>query len=188
MSYARKSWSEERSSWHAVILLNLVRSVNIIVDVLGTVDTKEAAVDDNALTDSARAVKGIQGPSLKHRKVMFRLAPLRQIEKDLKNYIGAGSTEIDVARTNKTDDVITNVHIEVNKTLFQEFCIRSSSGWKSVLDQIRHPISGKETQLHRVACHVVASCREEIRWLWEDSLTQQILEGRQLRLEDSPGL
>ncbi|KAI0314443.1 G-alpha-domain-containing protein [Amylostereum chailletii] len=34
ISYAQKAWSEERASWRSVILLNLVRSVNIILDVL----------------------------------------------------------------------------------------------------------------------------------------------------------
>jgi len=179
MSYARNSWAEERGSWHAVILLNLVRSVNIIVDVLS-----DGRGDDSAPSTRQASLR----PSEKHRKVMLRLVPLRQIEKDLKQYLGAGSTEIDISRTTVSDDVHSNVHFELNKGIFQEFCVRSSSGWRSILDQIRQPHSDKETQLHSVACHVVASCREEIRWLWNDALTQRILRERQIRLEDSPGL
>jgi guanine nucleotide-binding protein subunit alpha len=82
----------------------------------------------------------------------------------------------------------TKTHLQFNKAGFQEFSVRSSSGWKGVLDQIRNPQPGKESQLHRVACHVVTSCKNDIRWLWNDSVTQKILHNQDLRLEDSPGL
>ncbi|KDR75300.1 hypothetical protein GALMADRAFT_69553 [Galerina marginata CBS 339.88] len=166
IAYAQKSWCEERESWRAVILLNLVRSVNIITDVLNDAGNREIR---NSVDNQAQAAEGVI-PTERHRSVVLRLVPLRQIEKDLKTFLGAGSSEVDFT-----------------PRFIQEFCVRSSSGWKSILDQIRNPEPGKESQLHRVACHVVSGCKEDIRWLWNDTVTKKILHARQLRLEDSPG-
>jgi len=122
------------------------------------------------------------------RSVLLRLTPLKEIEKDLKAFLGAGSSETEANPKRIEDDAQIKFHLERNKVRFQEFSVRSSSGWKGVLEQIRNPHPGKDSQLHRVACHVVASCKDDIRWLWNDSITQETLRNRNLRLEDSPGL
>ncbi|KAF8160896.1 guanine nucleotide binding protein, alpha subunit [Crassisporium funariophilum] len=192
MTYAARSWSDERASWKAVVLLNLVRSVNAIVDVISheqgfnNEDTLDTSLRDLSRAPR-RTASEVTIPTEQHRSVVLRLAPLRQIEKDLKIFLGAGASEIEVSQRFITDDLQANVHLEFNKPVFQEFCVRSTSGWKGILDQVRVAQSGKDAQLHRVACHVVASCREDIRWLWNDPVTQKMLRDRQLRLEDAPG-
>lgn len=123
-----------------------------------------------------------------HRSVLLRLTPLKEIEKDLKVFLGAGSSETEADPKRIEDDAQTKFRLELNKVGFQEFSVQSSSGWKSVLDKIRDPQPGKESQLHRVACHVVAGCKDDIQWLWNDPVTQEILHNRNIRLEDSPGL
>ena len=127
-------------------------------------------------------------PTEQHRSVLLRLTPLKEIEKDLKVFLGPGSSETEAIPERIEDDVQTKFRPELNKVAFREFSVQSSSGWKSVLDQIRNLQPGKESQLHRVACHVVASCKDDIRWLWNDPFTQEVLHNRNLRLEDSPGL
>ncbi|KAF9476375.1 G-alpha-domain-containing protein [Pholiota conissans] len=173
ITYANKSWLEERQSWKAVILLNLVRSVNIMADILETHSKTQGS--SRTLTTET------------HRSILFRLAPLRQIEKDLKLFLGSGSNEIEVADKYRTDDLQSSLQLELNKPLDQEFCLHSSSGWKGILAQIRSPQSGKGSDLHRVAWHVVRGCKEDIQWLWTDSVTQRILRDRNVRLEDSSG-
>lgn len=181
MTYAQKSWAEERASWKAVVLLNLVRSVNVIVDLV----VEEVNIARGKYTDDDEASYG--GPSTaiplteKHKGTWLRLAPLRQIEKDLKTLLGSGSSEPD-----DRPEKYSSGHEP--KSSFHEFALRSSSGWKSVLDHIRNPSEGKDQELHRVACHVVVSCKEDIKWLWNDPAIQEILRKRRIRLEDTPGL
>jgi hypothetical protein len=180
MTYAQKSWAEERASWKAVVLLNLVRSVNAIVDLI----IQETNIANGSYMDDDEGPYG--GPSIPialtehHKSLSLRLAPLRQIEKDLKSLLGSGSSE--------PDDRPEKYFNGNPKSSFHEFALRSSSGWKSVLDHIRNPSEGKDQQLHRVACHVVMSCKDDIKWLWNDAAVQNILQKRQIRLEDSPGL
>lgn len=151
---------------------------------------KEARVFDRDTADDSPPRAHNRDPSTteQHRSVLLRLTPLKEIEKDLKVFLGAGSSETKANSKRIEDDPQTKFSLELNKVGFQEFSVQSSSGWKSVLDQIRNPQPGKESQLHRVACHVVASCKDDIGWLWNDSVTQEILHNRNLRLEDSPGL
>ncbi|KIM45073.1 hypothetical protein M413DRAFT_24337 [Hebeloma cylindrosporum] len=188
LTYAQKTWAEERASWRAVILLNLVRSVNIIVEVLKEARASERdTADDSQPQPEAHNKHPSTTTTEQHRSVLLRLAPLKEIEKDLKVFLGAGSSEPETNSHSIEDDAQTKFRLELNKVGSQEFSVHSSSGWKSVLDQIRNPQLGKESQLHRVACQVVSSCKDDIRWLWNDSVTQEILHNRNLRLEDSPG-
>ncbi|KAJ3494191.1 hypothetical protein NLJ89_g10859 [Agrocybe chaxingu] len=186
MTYAHKSWSEERASWKAVILLNLVRSVNIMLDVINDTDNASTPHDHDPVVDFSQSPTSLRSgtrptPTEKHRSVALRLTPLRQIEKDLRAFLGARSSEISDSQKGGLNGT---AQLDLN---FQEFSIRSSSGWKGILDHIRNPQPGKDAQLHRVACHVVAGCRDDIRWLWDDPTTQAILCDRLIRLEDSPG-
>lgn len=122
LAFAPKAWQQERASWRSVIQLNLVRSVNIILDVLaeemaaapsrttspgpGSIVTSRptspnihaipaspsADVDPDADADADTA------PPLEfshqHALLKMRLTPLRQVEADLRRRLGAGSSEV----------------------------------------------------------------------------------------------
>ncbi|KAH6914227.1 guanine nucleotide binding protein, alpha subunit [Coprinopsis sp. MPI-PUGE-AT-0042] len=174
-TYAQKSWGEERDSWKAVVLLNLVRSVNVIIDIL------------NETMDNARLLASEEpDPSQKqltpltesHRNAIRRLGVLRQIEKDLKSFLGSGASEVEDAVDSEQQDSSPRV---------QEFAVRSNSGWKSILAKVRNPSVGKEHNAQRKAAQVIASCGEDIAWIWRDPATQFVLKSRQIQLEDSPG-
>lgn len=126
----------------------------------------------------------------RQRSVLLRLTPLRQIEKDLKVFLGAGAGELppEVTSESESDDTQSKGHEDLDKAIVKEFGLRSSSGWKSILAQLQIPQSGKGRDLHRVACHVVRGCKDDIQWLWGDSATKRILHERGVRLEDLPGL
>ncbi|KAI9510065.1 guanine nucleotide binding protein, alpha subunit [Russula earlei] len=66
MSYARQAWEEERMSWRTVIHLNLVRSVNRILDAL-----------ENAQEIASRM-----------NLLRIRLSPLRRVQVDLERHLG----------------------------------------------------------------------------------------------------
>lgn len=177
MAYAQQSWADERESWNAVVLLNLVRSVNAVIDVL------------NETLDNALLLYSDQSPSHEqqltplteqHRNAIKRLGVLRQIEKDLKVYLGSGASE-----TEENDAV----QGEEQSQRHHEFVIRSSSGWKGILDKIRNPANGKDhNNAYRKALQVVTSCSQDISWIWKNSATQFVLKSRQINIEDSPGL
>ncbi|KAI0288106.1 guanine nucleotide binding protein, alpha subunit [Russula brevipes] len=71
MSYARQAWEAERMSWRTVIHLNLVRSVNRILDAL-----------ENAPEIASRV-------SL----LRMRLSPLRRVQYDLEKHLGLAEGE-----------------------------------------------------------------------------------------------
>ncbi|KAI9442671.1 G-alpha-domain-containing protein [Lactarius indigo] len=71
MSCAPKAWEEERMSWRTVIHLNLVRSVNTILDALE--HASETAVRVNLLR--------------------MRLSPLRRVQRDLEAHLGLAEGE-----------------------------------------------------------------------------------------------
>ncbi|KAF8070364.1 guanine nucleotide binding protein, alpha subunit [Lyophyllum atratum] len=179
MTYAQRSWAEQRNSWKAVILLNLARSVNFVVDVLA----EELRIARGVYLDQEGGTPPTPhiGLTEQHESLTLRLAPLRQIERDLKMLLGSGSSEFDDTRdktshpTGRSNSTLTNLHL------------RSTSGWKTVLDHIRSPTAGKDRQLQTVASGVIISLKDDIRKLWEDPILQQILRKRHIRLEDTPG-
>ncbi|KAH9979099.1 G-alpha-domain-containing protein [Lactifluus volemus] len=71
MSYARRAWDEERMSWRTVIHLNLVRSVNMILDTLQNV------------------------PEIANRMnlLRIRLSPLARVQHDLETHLGLAKGE-----------------------------------------------------------------------------------------------
>jgi guanine nucleotide-binding protein subunit alpha len=71
MSYARQAWEEERMSWRTVIHLNLVRSVNTILDAL-----------ENAPETASRV-----------NLLRMRLSPLRRVQRDLESHLGLAEGE-----------------------------------------------------------------------------------------------
>ncbi|TFK44480.1 guanine nucleotide binding protein, alpha subunit [Crucibulum laeve] len=190
ITYAHKSWTDQRASWRAVILLNLVRSVNIILDALADdIATPQTAI--SAVTAEKNAdepIRKVPRVTEQHKSLLLRLAPLRQIEKDLKALLGSGSSEYeDLSKENAAAEIAYNATRHYSRPSANEFCVRSTSGWKGILDQIRNPSVGKGSQLHRVACQVISGCSQDIQWLWADNITQEILQDRRIRLEDAPG-
>ena len=71
MSYARQAWEAERTSWRTVIHLNLVRSVNTILDALGHAPETASRVS----------------------LLRMRLSPLRRVQHDLEAHLGLAEGE-----------------------------------------------------------------------------------------------
>ncbi|KAH9067983.1 G-alpha-domain-containing protein [Lactarius deliciosus] len=66
MSYAPKAWEEERMSWRAIIHLNLIRSVNTILD----------------------ALEHAPETALRVGLLRMHLSPLRRVQRDLETHLG----------------------------------------------------------------------------------------------------
>lgn len=177
MAYAQQSWAEERESWNAVVLLNLVRSVNAVIDILNeTLDNAMLLYSDQSSSQEQQLTPLTE----QHRTTIKRLGVLRQIERDLMAYLGSGASESEENDALQGDEQRQRVN---------EFVVRSNSGWKGILDKIRNPATGKDNNNpHRKALQVVSSCSQDIAWIWRNSATQYVLKSRQINIEDSPGL
>ncbi|EED84357.1 candidate G-protein alpha subunit, partial [Postia placenta Mad-698-R] len=273
LAYAYSSFLEERSAWKAVIHLNLIRSVNAILDVLSkemprttsqpqsplntprnrslsrpstvrvrsslsitqpsstppsaihvrpstsagsrTSQPSEATLvepnndpdaDDDPEDDDDDEIDSSAPPLTdRHRMLQLRLAPLRQIQRDLERSLGAASTEApefagEAAPWTRLDDVLGTRGT-------REFSITSRSGWKKALKRVKAGYSsGRRTSLGsrdearyddegecepqaQSAAEVIASCAEDVAALWSDAGVQAVLSRRKAkaRLEEGPG-
>ncbi|OCH86407.1 P-loop containing nucleoside triphosphate hydrolase protein [Obba rivulosa] len=113
LAFAPRAWLAERASWRAVIQLNLIRSVNTILDALSDelarahADTRSSSPSPpfrpssvvprlDAAVAAAAAAANAPPPLLlaaKHSLLRLRLAPLRRVEADLTRRLGAASVD-----------------------------------------------------------------------------------------------
>ena len=174
MQYARETWHEERSSWRAIIQLNLIRSIVNLLDLLG-----------DSLTGSA-----LDSPSVplteKHRLLRLRLVPLRGVQQDLQRRLGAASVE--ESYNPGPGGVLPRP---------SEFAVRSHDGWRSALERFRaRPQEAQESaraadaRMRKAAevTEVVVGCAEDMKALWEDNAVQEMLRRKRVRMEEEPGL
>ena len=122
LAYARNAWLEERASWRSVILLNLVRSVNTILDAVSrelahsesssrastrlafsnssdetsSEDDEDDRTTQHSHTSSIASRGASNAPKFafteQHRLLQLRLGPLRRVQRDLEVRLGAGAT------------------------------------------------------------------------------------------------
>jgi len=208
MQYARELWQEERSAWRAVIQLNLLRSINTILDMLvGEFDSsrtdKHAATLDRSLFSSSPQSPKKEPPPLrwteKHRLLSMRLAPLRGVQQDLEQRLGAAADE-PLASTYAPHEALP-LPLSGFTQRPQEFYVRSHDGWRSALQRFK-PWQGGEGTASVVdtravewqrtkdaeITQVIAGCADDMQAMWEDTVIRGMLRRKRIRMEDLPGL
>jgi guanine nucleotide-binding protein subunit alpha len=170
MRFARDRWIEERASWRAVILLNLVRSANTILDALSQEmdDIDPDQPDDTFKFDNY------------YRQYKVRLSPLQAVESNLKRLLGA------------TEDIQPRKQISPTTTAScssPEFFVRSRN-WRNFLQTTRGTGSQRHSCQQDIATlldstDVIANGKDDIKALWRDNHIQTMLWRRKTRLEDS---
>ena len=166
LEYAHQAWLDERASWRSVIYLNLIRSVNNILDILtkemsreNPTDRPPSPVPAHPLVSSQSSLETetdfsddetlVVQPLLpftdKHKVLKLRLAPLREVQTDLERQIGAGASEPpDLSTYYRFTDAAPFVGAEAlaarsrNPRQPNEFFVRSDCGWKETLSRL-HP-------------------------------------------------
>lgn len=204
LMYNKHEWTEERASWRAVIYLNLVRNVNRILELMvrEISDRNLYNMDGEVSDDSMEEIIIARARSLpplrfqeKHRLLQQRLRPLLGVQKELESRLGAGAMELH--STSVTTAAPFEVPTSTRRRGFSEFSIHSSNGWKSALGKLRTRSSPPENErdalkkandLDEDFVETLVSCQSAIRELWEDSVVQEMLNRRKIRLEDAPGL
>jgi guanine nucleotide-binding protein subunit alpha len=158
MLHARQGWDAERMSWRTVIHLNLVRSVNRILDALEKAPETETANRMNLLR--------------------MRLSPLRRVQRDLETHLGlAGGDEVHVAADSGVFRSPTEVSLRSRHGWAAALGLATQ--------KINH--RGKRSPAED-ALEVILMSRDDIAALWGDDDVRAALEVRGLRLEDQSGL
>lgn len=174
MQYARETWLDERSSWRAIIQLNLIRTVVALLDFIG-----------EALADSYYDASPFPLTE-KHRLLRLRLAPLRGVQQDIQRRLGAAAVE--EANNPGSGGVLPRP---------SEFAVRSRDGWRSALERFRlrpqdahEDARAADARVRKAAevTEVVVGCAEDMKALWEDAAIQGLLRRKKIRMEEAPGL
>ncbi|KAG2039319.1 guanine nucleotide binding protein, alpha subunit [Suillus americanus] len=170
MRFARDRWIEERASWRAVILLNLVRSANTILDALSQ---EMDDIDPDELDDTFKFDDF-------YRQFKVRLSPLQAVENNLKHLLGA------------TEDI--QLRKQISPTTIPpcgspEFFVRSRT-WRNFVQTTRGTDSPRHSCQQDLSTlldstDVIANGKDDIKALWRDTRIQDMLWRRKTRLEDS---
>jgi guanine nucleotide-binding protein alpha-1 subunit len=216
---------EERASWRAVVQLNLVRNVTTILAVISAELDRQAAssspaspsrglvplpiVDD----DSDAGLPSIE-LSEKHKLLRLRLAPLKGLQRELEEKLGASSIESPyhgpirdvyddddphtaaaalVLRPGAVVDEGVTSKAYAAKMPQNDFFVRGTNGWKSALDKIGRTKKGSVSQSasekeRDEATELLVTCRDDMKALWTDQTVRDLLKRREVRMDDAPGL
>ncbi|KAJ8497138.1 hypothetical protein ONZ51_g683 [Trametes cubensis] len=154
LAYAYDAFMAERAAWRAVVHLNLVRSINGILDVLYRVLPEHGSSSDPNARPYTPGPDSIAGPldvdmddededreptpdpsgcplNESHRALMLRLGPLRKVQRDLERCLGAASTE--EVHSGSGSAAPWNV----GGWRPREFAVTTRSGWKGALGRVR---------------------------------------------------
>ncbi|KAI0674729.1 G-alpha-domain-containing protein [Trametes maxima] len=241
LAFAPKAWRAERASWRAVIQLNLVRSVNFILDALSQEMAKtpnptspatspflrpataQSRAHDHAPSSSPPSVSALIAhaksdpsgdasdtapqPPLQftnvHALLKLRLIPLRRVEADLKQLLGAATDELapdgSVSPTYAVDDANAAALYDPGRRRLAEFYVRSNNSWRETLRTAYQGRNGDAAgQEHSAmelegqskledATGIIASCAEDMQALWKDAVVREVLRRRKIRMEQTPG-
>jgi G-protein alpha subunit len=169
--FAPKSFHAEEGVWKAVIHLNLVRSVNFVLDLLQ---------DPSPRTSSSAGQPRTRTPNCNQtanelRFLTMRLAPLRQVEHIL-------------TRRFCPPELGINPSGQYHRDRASEVSVRGLSGWKTLLKLRRNPQNNAASDDLEDSQRVIEACKDDMTSLWENSSVQARLKKHNVRLQDQSGL
>ncbi|KAI0058576.1 G-alpha-domain-containing protein [Artomyces pyxidatus] len=188
MTYAPAAWAAQRDSWRIVIQLNLIRSINTILDVLAEPSTPPATrrarsplsrassmqfhLDDDPFTggsDDSHTPSDTSRPNAPdpHALLRLRLGPLRRVEADLQGVLGEA-----YSGSPKTAHRVFPELTE-DRPRLREFFVRARG-----VHHVRHPSGVAKRGSHDVvaeAADVLAGCADDMKALWHDPSVRTVL-------------
>ncbi|KAI0033481.1 G-alpha-domain-containing protein [Vararia minispora EC-137] len=215
IAYAQNAWAEQRASWRSVVLLNLVRSVNIILDQLArelaisrTTITPappaslrlHASSSATSLSDSESDVRSQSSPlrfGERHKLLALRLGPLRRVQADLERRLCAPPDDDDGGPGPATPFVEMEAAGAApgRRRRTHEFFVRSRAGWKGALGwamtrartRAGRRGGGNAEDEADEAMEVILGCKEDVVALWKDATVRAMLARHGMEFEDAPG-
>ncbi|KIK70151.1 hypothetical protein GYMLUDRAFT_151735 [Collybiopsis luxurians FD-317 M1] len=175
LHFSPTAFHAEAVLWRPVIHLNLVRSVNFILNLLaprsasGTTSPTSQLQLDDAL-----------------RRLCFSLAPLKSVETSLTKQISGSASPVVLDNTTSADSPYTHYH----PAKASEIAVRSAAGgWKGFLkfrrqsDGASSKFSAEDLQNRRI----ISACANDITALWRNSDVQVKMQQQEIHLKDQPG-
>ncbi|KAF7972800.1 hypothetical protein HWV62_16980 [Athelia sp. TMB] len=176
LHYSPTTFYSEAETWKSIIHLNLVRSVNFVLDLLEDptpIRSSSSAGRPMSSRNSQPLSPTMGGPSTTLRALKMRLAPLRHVETTLNRFICAPEV-MEGATRYKMDRAA-------------EVSVPAGSGWKSLLKLRRDRRDGRSADELENAQRVVEACKDDIVALWGDATIRSGLRQHQVQLEDQSG-
>ncbi|KAF5380053.1 hypothetical protein D9615_006131 [Tricholomella constricta] len=166
LHFSPKAFGAEAAIWRPIIHLNLVRSINFILNFLA------GSFRDSTSNQILYSLSGDL------RRLCIGLAPLREVEASLTKIISGGSSS----------PIIPDV-LAYNPAKASEIAVRSSSGWKGLLMGRRQVAggsrsAGKSDDANR---RILAACAADMTRLWNDPDVQEGLRSQEISLQEQPG-
>lgn len=176
--FAPKSFHAEAVAWTAVIHLNLVRSVNFVLDLLEEPAPRRGSSRGSSMgyprsPPSTPSQEFSKTPN-DIRYIKLRLTPLRSVQRILtRRFVSMDPT------INNSDKP------QYHHDRASEVRVRGGSGWKALLNGRKNqPVSDDLEDSRRV----IEACKDDMIALWENSVVQQGLKKRNVQLQDQAGL
>lgn len=146
-------------------------------------DESSSDNDDSTLITSSPRRRPPLVFTEKHQLLKLQLLPLRQVQKDLEERLGASSREI------------PGQEESLARKQAQEAFVRSNSSWKVTLIPGRrssdaahgYPKRNREAEMNQTL-EVLAGSAQTMKDLWEDETIQEMLRRRRVRMDTLPGL
>ncbi|KZT68898.1 G-protein alpha subunit [Daedalea quercina L-15889] len=177
LHFAPEAFHAESEAWRAVIHLNLIRSVNFILDLLP--GGPSYLYEDGGSRHSRQVSNDTLDDGLL-RHFRMRLSPLRQVELIL------------VQRLSADDPSRAAANVEEAMPWYygraSEVSIRGGSGWKALLHRKwNSPQTGARPDELDKARQILHACREDIAELWRNPEVQNRLEAEGVVLREQSG-
>ncbi|KAF9057266.1 guanine nucleotide binding protein, alpha subunit [Panaeolus papilionaceus] len=211
--FAPKAFEVEAEMWRPIIHLNLVRSVNFVVNFISNrsgsndpngVPTIRDRASSSSLTSATTASATIPSIPPELRKLCIRLAPLRQVEENLIRFLSNGTG---MALPHVSYNPVTGEQMsEKLKSMLayhplkaSEVSIPSGSSWRrglkrrseDALTDESNASTGSYTLAERSDDgqnrRILAALGDDMAVLWTNSAVQQSLKSAEIALEEQPG-
>ncbi|KAJ6593621.1 guanine nucleotide-binding protein alpha-4 subunit [Mycena capillaripes] len=171
------AFKAERTSWRAVVHLNVVRSIRLIMSALAEAEAFASSPIPPGPDDPVYPALTPELLTLK-----MRLLPLQQVEEALLGKLTPG------AKLNNAYSAAPDVQTP------QEVSVHSATPWKGafsrLMNNVRSSVDGPEVnepQDSRDARQLLHACSEDMVRLWNNPTVKEVLKAHRLRLEDMAG-
>lgn len=190
LMYAREAFARDRENWKGVILLNVVRCMQRVVDALFQADAADE--DDSAdefSPDAPPPISSLLHDS--HRRICLRLrASLDVAERGLKARLSPNFANLPRSRPATAEQHLVDTEAET------ELAVQAHSwnlGTKEAVNvkQRRLSVLPQEIPIDpsdpNDPTHLIRMCRDDMIDLWNDLAVQEVLARRRVRWQEWPG-
>lgn len=185
-----QTFHAERTSWRAIIQLNVLRSFRVILDSIAfAANSPDRPFSADSMA-SSRHVRDLPIPDEEVLALRKRLLPLLEIEDTFVRRLGSRVVE---ASSSSAPMATTSRLPSPPRRAGKEVAINSAAAWKTAL--MRQPTEWEFNSMGMAnwenpndPSSVLHARSIDMRRLWTHPIVRAILEARGLRLQESSGL